>query len=71
VFSVAQYRAGIGAIAMVTIKFKTENDAFSPYPEHEIVRILRKLAENIETRGPEDMPVIDVNGNRVGQLTIK
>ena len=51
-----------------TITIETGNAAFSDYPEFEIARILRKLADRIEDRGIEDTSICDINGGRVGGL---
>lgn len=49
----------------VRITIKTDNDAFVESPTGEIARILRKLAQDIETDGGFG-PVMDINGNKVG-----
>ena len=53
---------------MVTIKFSTANDAFN-VPGPEIARILRELAEKVDSNfslGAWDFNVRDANGNTVG-----
>jgi len=43
------------------------NAAFAPAPGPEIARILREVADKIET-GQFDGPVIDSNGNNIGKF---
>lgn len=55
----------------ITITIATDNDAFHTdegehSPAQEVARILRKLADDIDTTGDTDQPLIDTNGNRVG-----
>ena len=53
----------------VNIQFNTDNSAFDDTPEIEVSRILRALAGRIRADGiPEELPIIDINGNRVGQF---
>ena len=53
----------------VTIKFRTDNDAFVNGPD-EIVRILRKLADDME-KGNDVGIIKDINGNSIGNLIIE
>ena len=49
----------------IEIDINTDNAAFEPDPIPEVVRILRRLADDIE--GHNDCESIrDINGNRVG-----
>lgn len=50
---------------MFTIKIETDNAAFE-FPEIEVARILRHTAHLVENGGYREGPVIDVNGNHVG-----
>lgn len=54
---------------MVKIEFTTDNAAFSEGPATEIARILERLAKKIRM-GDFDEPIMDINGNRVGTMTI-
>lgn len=59
---------------MVIIEIETDNAAFEDAPSYEVARILRKLADTMEseqplTRGgmlPNIVALRDVNGNPVG-----
>lgn len=56
---------------MLTLTFRTDNEAFSAEPGTETARILRDLAAHIatlQTRGITDDggKLFDVNGNSVG-----
>lgn len=56
------------------IEIATDNDAFFPEPGPELARILRQLAERIESAGPEELGagvrLLDYNGNGVGRATL-
>ncbi len=56
------------------IEIATDNDAFFPEPGPELARILRHLAERIETASPDELAagvrLLDYNGNRVGSATL-
>jgi hypothetical protein len=58
----------------VTVEIRCDNAAFEHFPENEVGRILRKLANNIEKGGLDDAPciqsLIDLNGNVVGEVKI-
>ena len=50
-----------------TTTFNCDNSAFQGYNEqHEIARILRDIADKIETYGTENGTTQDINGNTVG-----
>lgn len=56
----------------VTITLETGNAAFEDAPATEIARILRDLADLIESgMGTDETPLRDINGNRVGVCTIE
>ena len=57
----------------ITIKIKTENEAFDEVPEYEVSRILSGIADAIRHYRPlkDEQPLYDTNGNKVGKLTIK
>jgi len=68
-----------GAITKATSKrftlyINTDNEAFSPEPEPELSRLLRKVADRIE-RGHDDVSyfqtIHDSNGNNVGRFALK
>lgn len=52
------------------LHFECDNDAFNENIADETARILRKLADRVQSeysgRMPDDYPVHDINGNRVG-----
>jgi hypothetical protein len=46
----------------------TDNDAFTEDADTEVARILRNLADHIDSKPNEfEYPLHDVNGNRVGK----
>lgn len=54
-----------------TIKINMDNAAFDDNgPATELARILRKLAKRIEAEGPDYVPIMDLNGNKVGEFEI-
>lgn len=51
------------------IEFETDNAAFDDAPEIEAARILRDLADKLESHGHYlSMNVRDVNGNTIGRI---
>ena len=54
----------------VALEFSADNAAFDN--PHEAARILRLAAERIDGYGniPSEYPLFDLNGNRVGKITI-
>lgn len=55
----------------VQLTVNIENAAFEDQPEHELVRILRKLADTLESRGlDDDISIKDINGNTVGKFWV-
>jgi hypothetical protein len=56
----------------ISIKIKTENDAFAGRERYEVARILRVAADRIEN-DVADFPIAlaDSNGNTVGEVTVK
>jgi len=58
----------------ITIKISTGNAAFEDDASQEVARILRELAKDMDGHphfGPGfDVALRDVNGNKVGHLTI-
>lgn len=54
-----------------TILIHTDNDAFMEDPGAEIARILQELAKDVESRGPSDKKLRDVNGNTVGEASFE
>ncbi len=59
----------------ITITINTDNAAFSDgNAGSEVARILRKAAKQIEDNGlplNDDPPLIDINGNKVGKITVE
>lgn len=65
---------------MVKITIDTDNAAFDGNPTGEIVRILRRLADEIRTssgrtadhfeRDFDGHTLFDINGNSVGEITV-
>ena len=54
---------------LVQIEIKTDNAAFDePDTDTEVARILRELADKIESVGLDDMSLRDFNGNTVGSV---
>ena len=57
---------------MVTIKISTANEAFSADPGYEVGRILRRLAQDVESGvtfdNGEEIKLRDINGNTVGSF---
>lgn len=49
------------------IRFEMDNAAFEVSEVSEVVRILRQLAADIESRGDLNMSVRDINGNYIGE----
>ena len=56
------------------VEIATDNDAFYPEPGPELARILRKLADRIETAAPDELTdagrLMDYNGNTVGSAAL-
>jgi hypothetical protein len=52
------------------LKIESHDAALTDDPQGETVRILRELADKIETRGLDDYPVRDINGNAVGKFEV-
>ncbi len=51
------------------IEFETDNAAFADGAEMEAARILRELADKLETHGHYlSMNVRDINGNKIGRI---
>lgn len=55
-----------------TIKLDTDNEAFGDRPEDEIARILRGIAETLETHDCTGVheTIRDSNGNAVGRFKL-
>jgi hypothetical protein len=55
-------------MSKLEVSLQSDNDAFSRFPEQEIARILRELADAIELEGLEGrvFRLRDINGNTVG-----
>lgn len=63
-------------MAQITIRIELDSAAFDPKPGPEVARILRHLAAVfhdtlvVAPRGPEALPVRDINGNTIGDVAI-
>lgn len=55
---------------MFEIKFSTDNAAFMDDPAEEVASILRGIATDIEN-GAKDGIAMDINGNKVGEWSLK
>lgn len=53
-----------------TITIETGNAAFEDSPTTELARILRDLADRLERDGIPPEHLRDINGNRVGHVTV-
>lgn len=51
------------------IHIRSGNMVFDVHPEQEVARILRELADKVESEGYQHCFVFDVNGNRVGRMS--
>jgi len=60
-------------MATFTVRVDCNNDVFWPHPEHELVRILRAIADRVEIFGLSGFfeTIRDANGNDVGRFAIK
>lgn len=54
----------------ITIEINTTNSAFEGCQEMELARILRKLADSLES-GLAPSRLMDINGNKTGQVEYK
>jgi len=54
---------------MLTIKIKTDNQAFDDYKEEEIIRCLNDVIEQI-SYGSNNGNIHDTNGNNVGTFKL-
>jgi len=49
------------------LEFDMDNAAFEHYPEYEMERILKEVKGQIGNRYDRiDIPIFDINGNRIG-----
>jgi hypothetical protein len=55
---------------MFILKFKIDNSAFSEGKDIETVRILKTIINKIEN-GYYNGKVIDINGNKIGEYSLK
>lgn len=56
---------------MFTLTFRTDNATFDGDPNPETARILRAVADQIETgQAPRLGYIFDVNGNRIGTFEV-
>ncbi len=52
------------------IVIETVNSAFDDYPHIECARILREIADRLESTGIPSTP-LDINGNKCGSVTVE
>ena len=52
------------------IKINCDNAAFTENPGMEVARILRKLADIVESNGLQNKKLMDINGNSVGYTVL-
>lgn len=55
---------------MIKITISTDDDACATEDRVEIPRILEDIAEAIRSRGPQNEPIFDINGNTVGRVEV-
>lgn len=55
-------------MAVVTITIDTSNAAFEDYDVEEVARILKEARRRLIDNGPDDFPLLDANGNKVGRF---
>lgn len=53
---------------MFKLEIETDNAAFIDPRHVELARILREVADKIETKAPAFGPIHDINGNTVGKF---
>ena len=54
---------------MFTLKFSTDNAAFTENPNEEIARILKRVADKITNYQTEGF-ILDINGNKIGKFKL-
>ena len=55
----------------IRIEINCDNAAFEDDPATEVERILKNLTGKLRLPGMEDLPLMDINGNKVGTLTVE
>ena len=56
---------------MFTLKFSTDNAAFSENPNDEVARILKEVALRMTDYGEAKRgPIFDINGNKIGEFEL-
>jgi len=55
---------------VLTIDIELENEAFQPYANPEISRILRKIADAYSSETSRPSIIRDINGNTVGAIKV-
>ena len=58
-----------GFMSRITISFNTDNAAFKENPD-EVQRILKRIGESIDHNTPDQITLLDLNGNNVGLCVI-
>lgn len=58
----------------ITIRLTTDNAAFdndrASHAHTEIARLVAEVARRFDTDGPFDGPLVDINGNTVGTVSV-
>lgn len=55
---------------MFRMDIKTDNAAFEEDRNGEVIRLLKRVIEQIEN-GEEDGSLLDINGNKVGKFKLR
>jgi len=56
-------------MSRITISFNTDNAAFEDNP-NEVQRILKRIGERIDLNTPDQIKLLDINGNNIGLCVI-
>tara|TARA_R100000654_G_scaffold14447_1_gene31088 strand:+ start:604 stop:786 length:183 start_codon:yes stop_codon:yes gene_type:complete len=56
-------------MSRITISFNTDNAAFRENPD-EVQRILKRIGESIDHNTPNQITLLDLNGNNVGLCVV-
>ena len=56
-------------MSRITISFNTDNAAFEDNP-NEVQRILKRIGESIDHNTPDQIKLLDINGQNIGLCVI-
>ena len=56
-------------MSRITISFNTDNAAFEDNP-NEVQRILKRIGERIDLNTPDQIKLLDINGQNIGLCVI-